>query len=132
MRILVVDDDGKVRAAVGAMLQRAGFEVIEADGGEAALRTFRRLGADLLLCDLFMPGRDGLEVIRELRRESPGVKVLAMSGGAFGGDMDMLPLACHLGATGILYKPFGQAALLAAVERALGARARTVPEGHRG
>jgi two-component system chemotaxis response regulator CheY len=131
MRILVVDDDGKVRKAVAAMLQRAGFEVIEADGGEEALRAFREQGADLLLCDLFMPGRDGLEVIRELCREFPGVKIIAMSGGGFDGTVDMLPMAWHLGATGVLYKPFGQATLLAAVERALGAPALAAIEESR-
>jgi DNA-binding response OmpR family regulator len=62
-----------------------------------------------------MPGLDGLEVIRALRRESPNVSVIAMSGGAFGGAMDLLSVARRLGAMEILRKPFTRRELLDAV-----------------
>src|SRR4051794_27775787 len=99
------------------LLEEVGLEVIEATDGTAAIRAFRDPGADLVLCDLFMPGLDGLELIRTLRREFPSVKVIAMSGGAFGGTLDLLSVARHLGAAEILHKPFTQQTVLAAIER---------------
>jgi CheY-like chemotaxis protein len=98
------------------MLEGAGFEVAEA-AGEQAVRAFRDSGADVVLCDMFMPDVDGLEVIRELRRDFPKATVIAMSGGGYGGSLDVLPVARQLGAAGVLYKPFGPAALLAAIDR---------------
>ena len=119
MRILVVDDDTEVRSAVRMMLERARFKVVEAGTGVEAARALRLHGADLILCDLFMPDKDGLEVICELRRESPSIKVIAMSGGGAKGIIDLLPMALRLGASGILYKPFDQAVAVAAINRFL-------------
>jgi CheY-like chemotaxis protein len=115
LHILLVDDEAKVRTAHRLMLERAGFEVAEAGDGEEGVRAYRKRQADVVLCDLFMPGRDGLELILELRREFPGVKIIAMSGGGFTGTVDMLPMARSLGAVGVLYKPFAQATALAAI-----------------
>jgi CheY-like chemotaxis protein len=119
MRVLIVDDDVKVRAALRVLLETAGFEVVEAGDGQEGARAYRRQAADVVLCDLFMPGRDGLELIRDLRREFPGVKIVAMSGGGFKGTVDMLPVARFFGAASVLYKPFDQAAAVAALERIL-------------
>jgi CheY-like chemotaxis protein len=119
MRVLVVDDEAEVRAAVRAMLAGAGYEVAEAGDGAEAVRTLRRSPADVVVCDLFMHGKDGLELIRELRGGFPGVKVIAMSGGGADGALDLLPLALQLGASGVLYKPFDQVVALAAINRAL-------------
>jgi CheY-like chemotaxis protein len=118
-RILVVDDDRQFRVVVRQILEEAGFEVHEAGDGSQAIRAYRRLDPDLVLCDLFMPDQDGFEVLRQLRHESPGAKVLATSGGGYNGMIDLLPLAQELGADGALHKPFGRADLLAAVARAL-------------
>jgi CheY-like chemotaxis protein len=119
MHILVVDDEPKTRAAVRVMLEDVGAEVREAADGAAALLAYRHRPADVVLCDLFMPQTEGLETIVSLRREFPTVKVIAMSGGGFNGIVDLLPVACHLGASGILYKPFDQTTLLRAIEQAL-------------
>src|SRR5260370_16043486 len=80
-RILVMDDDGVIRAAVRRILESAGHEVLEAADGAAGLRLHREQGADLVVVDIFMPGRDGVEVIRALRQEAPLAKVVAISGG---------------------------------------------------
>lgn len=118
-RVLVVDDDVHVLAVARAILEHAGIEVVEAVGGAAGLRAYRDASYDLVLCDLFMPDFDGLELIRALRREFPGVKIIAMSAGGFHGTVDMLDVARHLGAAEILPKPFTPRALVKAVERVL-------------
>jgi CheY-like chemotaxis protein len=118
-RVLLVDDDSKVRTVFRLMLERAGFEVVEAGDGKRGIRAFREGRIDVILCDLFMPGTDGLELIRELHQDCPGVKIIAMSGGSFNGSADMLPIAQLLGASEVLTKPFDQAAALAAINRVL-------------
>ena len=74
MRILILDDEVDVRKAIRVMLAGAGFEVVEAGTGEEALRILDDLGADLLLCDIFLPGADGLEIIRTVRHQHPAAK----------------------------------------------------------
>ncbi|WP_020474485.1 response regulator [Zavarzinella formosa] len=112
--VLLVDDDVMVRAATRLMLERAGIDVAEAGDGAEGVRLFQKRQADVVLCDLFMPGKDGLELIRELCRDYPGVRIIAMSGGGHNGAVDMLPAARKLGAAKVLYKPFNQAEVLAA------------------
>jgi CheY-like chemotaxis protein len=103
-------------------LEHLGSQVEDAGGGTAGVRAYRARPADVVLCDVFMPEGDGLEVIRELRREFPAVKVVSVSGGGFEGSLDVLPVAARLGASATLYKPFDRAKLLAAIERGLGAQ----------
>lgn len=119
MRVLVVDDNPTVRTTARILLEDAGLTVFEADGGVAALRAVRGEDPDIVLCDVFMPDIDGLEVIRALRRDFPNAKVIAMSGGAFGGALDLLPAARRLGASGVLQKPFTQQMVLEEIERVL-------------
>jgi CheY-like chemotaxis protein len=118
-RVLVVDDDVQVRTYLRMVLKSADYEVAEAGNGDEAVEGFRRQRADVVLCDLFMPGRDGLEAIRHLRGEFADVRIVAMSGGALGGRLDLLPVADFFGAVALLRKPFDRATVLAAVERAL-------------
>jgi CheY-like chemotaxis protein len=117
MRILIVDDCPMARLALRSMLEGVGYSVSEAEDGDQIVRSGGRVQADLVLCDIFMPGRDGLEVMRELRRGSPGIKIIAISGGAFNGKMDMLQIALRLGAHEILYKPIAEELLLETVRR---------------
>ncbi len=70
-RILVTDDDEVLRGALRVVLEAAGYDVVEANDGEAGLRVQREQGADLVLMDIFMPERDRLEVIRALHAETP-------------------------------------------------------------
>jgi CheY-like chemotaxis protein len=120
-RILVIDDDGRMRSWLRPALEGAGHSVAEAPDGAAGLAAYRREPADLVLCDLFMPGKDGLEAIRELRRLDPGARVVAMSGGGpFGVEgAELLAVARRLGAARVLLKPFGVDAVCAAVADAL-------------
>ena len=120
MRVLLIDDDESVRRLGRAVLAGAGYEVAEASDGREGVELYLRLGADVVVTDLFMPGRDGLEVIRELVAASPGVRIVAVSGGAYAGRVDLLDAARHLGAAEVLPKPYRVAELLAAVGRAAG------------
>ena len=103
-RILVMDDDELLRGALRVVLEAAGYEVMEAADGDAGLRLQREQGADLVLVDIFMPTRDGLEVIRELRAESPQPKIVAMSGGGETGQIEVLRAAAAFGAARTLLK----------------------------
>jgi CheY-like chemotaxis protein len=112
--VLVIDDDPLARAFSCSVLRTAGYGVREASDGDEGLQAYRGDPADVVLCDLDMPVRDGLGVIAELRRDFPAVKVVATSGGGF------LWLAESLGVAVMLSKPFAYVDLVVAVERALG------------
>lgn len=119
-RVLVVDDDQILRGALRVVLEGAGYEVLDAADGDAGLRLYREQGADLVLVDLFMPERDGLEVIRALRAAIPQPKIVAMSGGGRTRHLDVLKAAAAFGASRALQKPFEPRDLLAAIRELLG------------
>lgn len=114
--VLLIDDDPNIRSVVRTMLERMGHDVLTAANGEEGLDVFRRYRADLVITDLLMPFKEGLETIRELRILAPGVRILAISGG--GRTLPAtraLDLAKSLGADKVLEKPFGQAELSSAL-----------------
>lgn len=119
-RILVIDDDRKLREVVRRALERAGHTVFEADDGRAGIQLYRGQGAELIITDIFMPERDGLETILQLRRENPGVKIVAISGGDQSGSLDLREHAEVLGASRTLRKPFDKAELVKIVGELLG------------
>ncbi|HET6777589.1 MAG TPA: response regulator [Gemmatimonadales bacterium] len=119
-RILLVDDDPDVRRSLEGALTKAGYEVISAANGFEALRQWRDLhGGDLVILDMFMPEKDGLETMVELRNHSPGVPIIAISGGGTTGRLDILEDARLLGAVETFEKPFSIRALLAMVARTI-------------
>jgi CheY-like chemotaxis protein len=118
--ILVIDDSAAIRALLRTILEDRGYQVTEAANGAKGLTAFREEPADVVLCDLFMPHTDGLEVIGKLTHEFPGVRIIAMSGGNLDGRLNgLLPVADALGAAAVLPKPFSQATVLALVETVL-------------
>ena len=119
-RIILIDDEDAVRRTVRLALERAGHQVLEASDGEAGLKLLAQSGADLVITDIFMPGQDGIVTIRRIRKESPGVKVIAVSGGDSTGRLDLRKGAELLGAATSLRKPFSSADLLRAVRDVLG------------
>jgi CheY-like chemotaxis protein len=118
-RILVVDDDANVRASLETLLTKAGYQVVLARNGSEAARLWRDLGGDLAIIDLFMPEKDGIEAIIELRAYSPGVRIIAMSGGGANQRFDLLHETRLLGAALTISKPFASADMLAMVNRVL-------------
>jgi CheY-like chemotaxis protein len=107
-RILVADDDNLVRRLFYDVLRRAEYEVRVAENGQEAIRMMRREPCDLLITDLVMPEGEGLETIQAIRKEWPGLKVLAISA-AFEGQF--LQAAKLLGADKALMKPISPEAL---------------------
>jgi CheY-like chemotaxis protein len=103
-RTLLVEDDEAVRGILARTLVAAGYEVEEAANGEVALAAYRRQASDVVITDLVMPEKNGLEMIMEMRRLDPGVKIIAMSGGGrtLVSDMERVghvePGFCELGA----------------------------------
>ena len=119
-KILVMDDDELLRGALRVALEAAGYEVVEAANGDEGLRLQREQGADVVLVDIFMPVRDGLEVIKALRAEIPQPKIIAVSGGGRTGQIEVLRAAAALGASRTLLKPFAPRVLLTAIRELLG------------
>jgi DNA-binding response OmpR family regulator len=115
-RILFVDDDAAVVIFASRVLRDAGFEVLVAGDGDVALSTAEAEHPDLVITDLVMPGREGLETIMILRKSHPSIPVIAISG-AFNGHF--LKPALMLGARAALPKPFSEAELLDAVRAVL-------------
>lgn len=118
-KILVIDDDHNIRTLLCRMLERAGYEVLSAADGTQASELFRRHPLDLIITDLFMPDREGMEIIQELRANHPRVKIIAISGGGSLGGTSFLDVARLIGATSTLAKPFGSEALLRTVAEVL-------------
>ena len=118
--VLIAEDITSVREALASILRECGHEVVETKNGTEAIAAYRARASDLVLCDLYMPGKAGLETIKELCGEFPGVKIIAMSGSGPLGPVDMIPVVRRLGALDFLPKPIKREALLEAVKRALG------------
>lgn len=121
-RILLVEDDDDVREMAYQILIRAGYEVEQTNNGRTALEKFHERPADLVITDLIMPEKEGLEMIRDLIRDYTGVKIIAMSGGGRLDPGDYLRTARVFGARKTIHKPFGRAALLEAVEEVLSSK----------
>ena len=114
-RILVIDDDRPLLKVLSDLLQSAGHEVTTAVDGDEGLQCLSAAPFDVVLTDLIMPNKEGLETIRDVRRRDAGIKIIAMSGGGFGDGRTYLGLAAKLGAHRTLPKPFSRAELLASV-----------------
>jgi DNA-binding response OmpR family regulator len=119
-RILVIDDEPLLRSTVVTILTREGFSVEEASDGAAGIAMFHKNPPDVVITDIFMPNRDGIEVIKELKRSYPRTKIIAMTGGGQTRMMEIASAANLLGADHILHKPFERESLLAAMHAALG------------
>ena len=122
-RVLIVDDDPMVCMAIEIYLERHGFHVTIADGGEAGLRALEGTPFDLMIVDIFMPHMRGFESIRIFHERAPTIPLIAMSGYAFANldspAPDFLRMALELGATRCLRKPFAPLALLTVINECL-------------
>ena len=117
--ILVIDDDPFIRDVLRQTLERTGHEVVLADDGERGLQIFREDQFDLVITDLIMPKKEGVETIVEMKRFSPEAKIIAISGGYRLPAENYLKIATTLGVNGTLIKPFEKAELMATVDEVL-------------
>ena len=101
------------------MLQKAGYEVEEASNGEEGVEKYNQNPADVVIVDMLMPTKSGLEVIQELKRDSPTVQIIAISRFGIRQEPDMISLARQYGACRAFEKPFHMEELLNAVEELL-------------
>ena len=106
VQILVIDDDKNIRSLLRDFLERDGYAVMEAENGKIGLELLRENGADLVITDLIMPEKEGIETIRELRKDFSDVKIIAISGGGAIGPETYLQMAKKMGAHRVFEKPF--------------------------
>jgi DNA-binding response OmpR family regulator len=118
-RILIIDDEPQIRSMLRLMLERDGYEVVEAPDGIEGIRAYRRKPADLIITDLIMPNKDGIGMIIELQKEFPDVKIIAMSGGGLNKPEGYLKGAQKLGADCTLTKPIDREKMLRAVKNTI-------------
>lgn len=119
--ILFIDDDEVDRLVLADILQRHGFSYTSASDGEEAVRLVRQEGApDLLITDLIMPGKEGIETIREIRKLVGDLPVIAVSGVPSAGEY--LDMASLLGADAVYEKPLDEAVLIENINALTGAQ----------
>jgi DNA-binding NtrC family response regulator len=118
-RIMVVDDDAGIRRSLDVLFSRAGYQVIQAGDGSEAIRLWREHGADLVITDLHMPNKDGIQTIVELLTHTPGIPIIAMSGGGQTKRLDLLGNVMLLGRILTIEKPFTLDEMMAVVGQAL-------------
>ncbi len=120
-RILVIDDEEQLRIMFRESLERVGYQVMDASNGKLGLKLCQEEQFDLVITDILMPEKDGIETIGEIRRYFPETKIIAISGGGQRlNAKDVLHTAGILGALCTLRKPFEIEELLSAVSDALG------------
>ncbi len=116
--ILVIDDDEALRPMLGMALERNGHQVTLAENGAVGVRQYIASPPDLVITDIIMPEKEGVETILELRNQQPGVKIIAMSGGGPRSEI-YLKMCDQLGVCCTLVKPFTLETLIEAVDEAL-------------
>jgi DNA-binding response OmpR family regulator len=121
--VCVIDDDEALRQTITRILHGAGYASMDARDGEAGLDIVARTPPDIIVTDIVMPNREGIETIRESKQRFPSIPILAMSGGGRLGPEGFLELALKLGADDCIAKPFRPPELLAKIAHLLNAPA---------
>lgn len=118
-RVLVVDDDEQVRGLLRKELASAGYDVEVAADGDEAIRLQRSKPSDVVILDMYMPEKEGVETLVEMLTGDPKLRIIAISGGGNRVDLAPLRVAGRLGAARTLAKPISRAMLLSCVEDVL-------------
>ncbi len=119
-RILLADDDHQVRNMLKLTLERQGYEVVEAEDGVQAVRLYRPDSIDLVITDIVMPEKEGIETIMEIRSINPMVKIIAISGGGRINPEDYLNWARRFGVSCTFTKPVNREQLLETINELMG------------
>jgi len=124
-RILFIDDNVQLQKTVTTVLEKAGYDVIAADNGKRGLVLYRDRKPDLVITDLIMPDMDGVEMMSEMKKDSPDVKIIAISGGGDEGSgeeyLNSVQEVLNIKNIKTIAKPFEPGQLLELVKQALGA-----------
>ncbi|MDI1327183.1 MAG: response regulator [Brevundimonas sp.] len=115
--ILIIEDDPTLLRTLCHGFRVSGCQVLPAQDGEEGLAKFDRLRPDIVVTDILMPNREGVETILTMKKRAPDVKILAISGGGVLGATTVLDLAHRLGADAVLTKPFRSGEVLDVVRR---------------
>lgn len=118
-KILIIDDEPDILFMLKKMMERAGFVVYLAANGADGLSSFYANTPDLVITDIIMPEKEGLEIIREMKRNQPHLKIIAISGGGRISADSYLETASHFGANRIFQKPFTQSEIVEAARTLL-------------
>ncbi len=118
-RILVVDDDPISRQILRAMLEKEGHVISEAEDGVRAINNYDKGEIDLVITDIFMPEKEGVQTVRELMKENPDVKIIAVSGGSSSANYDSLDWVKMFGVKYTFTKPFNSKEIIAAIDELL-------------
>ena len=116
--ILIIEDDDQLRTLLQNVLLKEGYTIFVAGNGNEGVLQAREKRPDLIITDIIMPEKEGLETIIDIRKEIPHVKIIAMSGGGTYSDLSFLDVAKRLGAQQTLSKPFSATELREAVHQA--------------
>ena len=122
-RILIVDDEPHILLMLKKMLEPLGYEIDLAANGNEGVELFKKSHADLVITDIIMPEKEGLETIREMRRIKSDLKIIAMSGGGKVSADNYLEIARIFGASKIIAKPFTKQEMVTAVKELMEERA---------
>lgn len=120
-QILIIDDEPNMRSMLRRMLHKAGHRVSEAGNGAEGIDSYERDPPDLVITDILMPKKEGIETIIALHRADPELPIIAISGGGRSGGTEFLSCAEKLGARHTFLKPFRGDQLLSAVNESLSA-----------
>ncbi|MEN8157201.1 MAG: response regulator [Bacteroidota bacterium] len=118
-KILIIDDESNILMMLKKMLEQSGYEIELAANGVEGIEMFKKSRADLVITDIIMPEKEGLETIREMRRIKSDLKIIAMSGGGKVSADSYLEIARIFGASKIISKPFTKQEMVLAVDELL-------------
>ena len=118
-RILVIDDEQLIRQVLRVILERAGHTVLDAANGREGMGLWRDEPVDIVVTDIYMPEKDGVQVLLEMKHVATKPKIIAMSGGGQKGLLDWRAAALALGADGVLLKPFDERTVLCTIQEVL-------------
>lgn len=118
-KILIIDDDKMVRDTLRMILVEAGHQITLAVDGKQGLKAFTEIAPDAVITDILMPEKEGVETIRDIRKLSAKVPIIAMSGGGRVGNMSFLAIAKQVGASRTFTKPFDLDQVMDAVNELL-------------
>jgi len=121
-KVLIIDDESSIRKFLRKLIEKGNYQVIEAENGNQGIEAYKKNRPDLIITDLIMPEKDGLETIEEIKILNPDVKIIGISGGGTLDPEIYLNLASKLGVDRTFAKPIDNDILLSTIKEMLSSR----------